>query len=327
MLDSFLYSFNAIFPIFALVALGMFLKKIRFLDENYCRVADKLVFNVALPVNLFFSVSGSDLDRMFGKEQMSLVLFCVCGITLFFILLCIITPVFIKDRAVCGSFIQGAFRSNYAIFALPLITNMFGDAGKETASALMPFVVILLNVYAVICLSFYHNGDVETSGKKTLKRIIKSTVRNPLIIGNVVGVVFLLLKKAFGFSGMPTFLSNTLNSISSLAVPLALISIGVSFRFSDLRGRAAAAVIAASLRIVVFPLAAVLTAVALGMRGVSLSAVLVVFGAPTAVASYVMSKEMGGDAPLSSQILLISTSFCLFTMFSFVFVLKYLQLF
>lgn len=326
MLDSFLYSFNAIFPIFALVALGMLLKKIRFLDESYCRVADKLVFNVALPVNLFCSVSSSDLDRMFGREQMSLVLFCVCGISLFFVLLCIVTPLFIKDKAVCGSFIQGAYRSNYAIFALPLITNLFGVSGKETASALMPFVVILLNVYAVICFGFFHNGETETSLKKTLKRIVRSTVRNPLIIGNVAGVIYLILKKTLGLSDLPAFLGNTLSNLSSLAVPLALISIGVSFRFSDLKGRAAAAVVAAALRIAVFPLAAVLSAVALGMRGVSLSAVLVVFGAPTAVASYVMSKEMGGDAPLSSQILLISTSFCLLTMFSFVFVLNYLQL-
>ena len=326
MLDSFLYSFNAIFPIFALVALGMFLKKIRFLDESYCRIADKLVFNVALPVNLFFSVSGSDLDRMFGREQMSLVLFCVSGITVFFVLLSVISPAFIRDRARCGSFIQGAFRSNYAIFALPLITNMFGEQGKETASALMPFVVILLNVYAVLCFGIFHGGETETSKKKTAARILKSTVKNPLIIGNVVGILYLILKKSFGFSAMPAFLSNTLSNLSSLAIPLALISIGVNFRFSELRGRAGTAAVAAALRIIVFPLAAVLTAIALGMRGVSLSAVLVVFGAPTAVASYVMSKEMGGDAPLSSQILLISTSFCLLTMFSFVFILKYLQL-
>ena len=73
MTDSFIYSFNSVMPIVLLVLFGMFLKKIGFLKEDYCAIADKLVFNFALPLESVRSISGTDFKVIFSGENLKLI--------------------------------------------------------------------------------------------------------------------------------------------------------------------------------------------------------------------------------------------------------------
>ena len=79
-------------------------------------------------------------------------------------------------------------------------------------------------------------------------------------------------------------------------------------------------------RTVVIPVIAVTAAALSGLRGPALGVVLICFGAPTAVSSYIMAKKMGNDHELAAQILLLSTMFCVFTIFAGIFALKTLGL-
>lgn len=53
MVSDFIYSLNATVPVFLVIVLGWWLRKIRFVTEEFVSVADKLVFKVALPVMVF----------------------------------------------------------------------------------------------------------------------------------------------------------------------------------------------------------------------------------------------------------------------------------
>jgi predicted permease len=81
------------------------------------------------------------------------------------------------------------------------------------------------------------------------------------------------------------------------------------------------AVISASLKVIIIPAIAVIIAVLMGFRDVQLGMILITFGSPMAVTGYIMAKNMGSDAALAAQILLISTVMCAFTMFLGIFVL------
>ena len=74
------------------------------------------------------------------------------------------------------------------------------------------------------------------------------------------------------------------------------------------------------------PIIAVTAAVLVGLRGPSLGVVLICFGAPTAVSSYIMAKKMDNDHELAAQILLLSTFVCVFTILIGIFTLKSLML-
>jgi len=324
MLESLMYSINSVAPIFLLVIFGMILKKTGFLNQDYCTIADKLVFNIALPTECFMSLAKADITDAFASENIKILLFFVIGIILAFTVLCISVPLFIKDRSKIGAFIQGSFRGNYALFAIPLIENMFGDEGKLSATAILPAVVIIFNILSVVVFNIFYpnkNGKKLSPSALVLK-IVKSVLKNPLVIGVVLGTVFSSFKSLTGI-GLPVFASGTLQKISSMAVPLALISIGVNFKADKLKSGIAMASVGMAIKNIIMPTAAVIVAILIGVKGILLTVVLIAFGSPTSVSSYVMAKNMHGDHELAGQILLLTTVCSLFTIFIFIFLLKY----
>ena len=321
MLESFIYSFNSVAPIFLLVLVGMFLKKIKFLNQDFCSIADKLVFKVALPMEMFLSVSGTDLDTIFTKENAGLIGFFIIGIVLAFAILCLVSPPVLKSNYKCGAFIQGSFRGNFAIFALPLTTNMFGDAGKIAATMMMPIVTIMFNILAVTGFGIFAPKEGKKKKSEMLKEILISIVKNPLIIGIMIGFAFSILRTELKVT-VPSFALKSLDDISSLAIPLALLSIGVNFNPQNLKGRIGTAMLSMSIKNIILPVIAVSIGVLMGYRGIELSLLLVSFGSPTSVSSYIMAKNMHSDYELAGQILLLTTVFSLLTMFLFIFVLK-----
>lgn len=322
MLNSFIFSVNAIAPICFIVCLGMFLKKIGIISDAFCNEADKVVFKVALPITLFTSIYESDLDNLFDRESIEIIIFGIVGVTLCFLLLCFTVPFFIKDNRSRGAFIQGVFRSNYAIFGIPLAYNMFGEAGKISAAVLLPWAVLLFNVYAVITFVIFAPKDKKMPLKTVVSKIACSVVTNPLIIGIVLGLVFAFLRTHVPFFELSKAITSTLNDLGNLAIPLALLSIGAEFRFDSLKNKIGMAFTAALMKVGLVPLIAITVGALMGYRNIELTQLLVLFGSPTAVSSYIMAKNMDSDHVLASQILLLAVVLSLPVLFLFIFVLR-----
>ncbi len=314
MLDSFIYSLNIIAPIFIMVLLGVLMKRKKFITDGFVAICDKLVFKLSLPALLFVDIVTADAG---DTLDVGLIIFCVVGVTVSFVVPSLIVPIFIKDNAKRGAFIQGVYRPNSAILGITLATNMFGEAGAATISMVLPFVVVLFNIYAVIILSIFAPEDVRLSPGALIKRIGKTIVTNPLIIA----IVLAMLWKLTGLE-LPLLASRSLGYLANMAMPLALISLGANFTVESLKGRVGLAILSSSCKTIVVPICAVAAGIALGFRGIGLGVIFILFSGPAAVSSYIMAKEMKSDYELASQILLISTLMSLFTIFAGIFLLK-----
>ena len=319
MLDNLIFSINAILPVFIMVILGWILKNRKVLPEAFFSMADKFVFKIALPCNLFISILNGDASQL--KLYLPLMGFIVVGISLFFLLAWGIVPRFIKDNAKRGAFIQGIYRGNFAILGLPIAENLFPGLGGTTVAVVMPAAIVAVNVYAVVILTVYAPSDIKKSPLDTAKDICLSILKNPLIISCLLGLVFMIV----GIK-LPSFATKTVTKLSDTVFALALMSLGAEFSFEALKGKVGTSLIGAIVKTSVLPLLAVSVAVALGFRSVELGVILIFFGAPTAVSSYIMAKNMKSDHEMASQILLISTLICMFTLFMGIFVLKSCQL-
>lgn len=318
MLSNLSYSVNAVLPIFLLVVIGAILNKFNKVNAEFTEVADWLVFKIGLPIMLFLEVANSTISE--GLD-MKLIIFLIISVTGSFLLVSVGAILFIRDKSKRGAFVQGICRSNFAILGVPLAENMFGEIGAKTIAIAVPFVIIMFNTYSVIVLSVFSNSVDHKLNKKAILGILKNIVTNPLIIGVVSGIPFMLLEIPLG-----TAVSKTLQYLSNLTTPLALIGLGANFRMDSLRGRIGYALTASVGRTILLPTLAVAAAVLIGLRGPSLGVVLICFGAPTAVSSYIMSKKMGNDHELSAQILLLTTMMCIVTIFIGIFILKTLEL-
>lgn len=318
MLDNLIYSANAIFPIFFLVILGAAIKKLGKITDSFTEIADWLVFKISLPVMLFLEVARSELSE---NLDVKLIVYLIISVTLTFFIVSVIVALAVKDKSKRGALIQGICRSNIAILGVPLAVNMFGEPGGQAIAIAIPFVIVMFNTYSVIILSIFTENVDSKFNKRTLIGILKNIVTNPLIIGVVLGAVFMVCRIK-----LPTFADKTLSYISNLTTPLALISLGANFKTESLKGRIGYAVVGALGKTVIVPAIAITGAALIGFRGPSLGVVLISFGAPTAVTSYIMAKKMGNDHELSAQILLLSTFLCLITIFLGIFILKSLAL-
>lgn len=318
MLSNLTYSVNAILPIFLLAVLGALLKRFGKINDIFIETADWLVFKIALPIMLFLEVAGSNLSDSLNP---SLILFLIVSVTLSFLTVSVIVRIAVRDETKRGALIQGCCRSNFAILGVPLAINMFGDVGGETIAIAMPFVILMFNTYSVVILSVFSGDRDKRLNRAAVVGIVKNIVTNPLIIGVVLGLPFMLT----GIS-LPAAADKTLTYLSNLTTPLALISLGANFRTESLKGRAGYAIAGAAVKTVILPAAAVTAAVLVGLRGPALGVVLICFGAPTAVTSYIMAKKMGNDHELAAQILLLSTMICALTIFLGIFILRNLAL-
>lgn len=318
MLDNLIYSLNAVVPVFLIIVLGYFLKRVSLIDDRFVSVSEKLVFKLSLPVMLFLEVSSAKLS---DAPDARLILVAVVGITLSFVAVIVISAFFIKDKKSLGAFAQGVCRSNFAILGVPLADNMFSGNGVLTVALVMPFAILCFNVYSVIILSLFSGEGKARSKKEAALGILKNIATNPLIVGVLAGAVFMLC----GIK-LPQIPSKALGYVSNLTTPLALIALGANFKAESIRDKFSLSLIATLIKLIVLPTLAVAAAALIGLRGVSLGVVLILFGAPTAVSSYIMAKNMNSDHELAAEILLFTTVGCAFTVFAGTFILKSLCL-
>lgn len=306
-MENFLLSFSSVLPLILNLAIGYFMMKIKLLDEHTSGKMNTAVFKLFLPLSLFNNIYHTDISSVFNGK---LTIFMISALVISFLFLMVFVPLFVKTQNQKGVIIQAIFRGNFLIFGLPVVTALCGDEKVGLTSLLIGIIVPVYNILAVICMEFFREGKVN------FKKVFLGMVKNPLIIASVLGIVFVVL----GIK-IPTVFEKSITDISKVATPMSLIVLGASFTFSSLKGNTAKLIWGALGRLVFTPLVFVPVAVYLGFRGIELATVLVFLASPTAVSSYVMAKEMGGDDVLAGQYVVVCSISAIFTVFLWIYAL------
>ncbi len=312
-MESVIISLEIVLPLFLLMALGYVIKLTGMMNETSVKQVNKVIFKIFLPLLVFCNIYNTELAESFNSH---LLLYGVAGVLIQFVLSLCLAVLLEKDNSQRGVMLQGMFRSNFVLFGIPISTALFGDTAAGLASILIAVIIPLYNVLAVISLELF-NGK-----KPNLGKILIGIITNPLIIGSVLGIVFVVLKLS-----IPKPIYDTITDLSSIATPLAFVILGASFSFGDVRRYIKNVLIVLSAKLLVFPALFLGIALLLGFRGAPLAVLLTVFGAPIAVSSFTMAQQMGGDDKLAGQLVVFSSIFSIGTMFLLIFLLKELAFF
>lgn len=313
-MENMILSFNVIAPLFFLMVIGYLIANYTDLaDKDLLKKANTLVFKVFLPCMLFKNIYRSNI-----REQMQggLCIFAAGSLLLLFALLCLIVPRVVKRENQQGVVIQGIFRSNYVIFGVAVVENMYGSANTATAAILSAVLVPMYNFLAVIALSFF-GGKRE----QDLKKVIIGILKNPLILASVLGIIASL-------SGikLPKAADTTLNDLAKLATPIAFLILGGDFDFSKIKGNLRTAGYVILVKMVILPLIFIPIVVAMGYRNSDLLAALLAYQTPVAVSSYIMAQQAGADEQLAGQLVVFSSIVSIFTLFVTIFILRQMGL-
>lgn len=318
MIDDFIFSFNCVAPIFLVIALGYFIRQKNFLNDETIKKMNDLVFTFALPFMLFRDIVSSRFDEFF---DLKLLIWAVLSTSISYVLIWLFAELTIKDKPSIGAFVQGAFRSNYAIIGLPLISNILGSGGTGKGALIITFVVPLYNVLSVVVLSF--RNYEKQSGRGAIKKAVASVCKNPLIIAILLALPFSFLKIS-----LPKFSLSAINYMANMTTPLALLAIGGSINFKNSLKNMPLAAVCSSIKLVIIPLIFTPISVAvLNLRGEDLIVLYILYASPTAIVSYIMSSKMKSNASLAANIVLLSTLFSIVTLTAGIYALKTFELF
>lgn len=352
MLDVFVTSLNAVVPIVLLILLGYLLRRFNFLNDNFVSMGNKFVFKVCLPcmlfINIYDSMDSFDIDW-------TVVIYAVIIICVIFWLGLLTAILTTKDNRRKGVILQCTFRSNFAIIGLVLVERLGGDTA--IAGIVSAFSIPVFNILAVVALSVFATdetdrklaeGSLEANAagaevhpahkNHSAGKILLNIAKNPLIIGVVVGLVFVGIRELeravcggevpFRFDNQLRFLYEAVADLKSIASPLALVVLGGQFKFSAVKGMTKEIIVATVWRIVIAPVIGIGIAVLLNnytdwfnISTAVYPTLIALFGTPVAVSSAIMAGQMNNDEQLATQ-LVVWTSICsVVTIFFTVFLL------
>lgn len=206
------------------------------------------------------------------------------------------------DGPAFTSIFQGIMRWN-AFVGLAIVGNLYGDLGVTLISIAFAVLIPVLNVQSVWVLRRYGTG---TGAGGSLWR---GLITNPFIIGTLIGL-------AINFMGLPLPkpVAAALDIVGRCALGVSLLLVGAGLRLGDLTRPTAALAIGVAARLLVIPVIGGLAALALGLSGAALGAVIICLAVPSASASYILARQMGGDAQLMAALLTAQTVLSFATM-------------
>lgn len=293
---------DSVATILIVTILGWWLREKGHVNDEQWRGFEHISFQVFFPAIIIHALAKADLSSV---PAISFGLTLFSAVALIGLALLASFPLLHKhmgvSRAVFSSVFQGAIRWN-TFMGVGLADQLYGKRGLTLVAVAIVAIIPAMNVTSVLILRRFGDGN---AGKLSVLGLL----RNPFIWSSLVGL-------AINFSGLtlPTALMSGAEMCGKASLPAALLLVGSGLRLSDLGKPTPPMLLSASIKLVGLPLFAALLARFSGITGTDLGVLLLCTTVPTAGASYIMARQMGGDARLMAAIITFETIACVVTL-------------
>ncbi len=298
-----LTTFAALTPVILVIASGYLIARTGLITGEQWRGVEKLAYFALFPAVLFRTISQADFSsfptlNMGGSLLASIFLMT----TILLLARTAFERIWGIEPARFTSIFQGTLRWN-AMIALAIADNVAGDVGLAMLAVAMVFMIPVLNILSILILSHYASGTAPSAAK-----ILRDLYTNPFIVSIGAGVLF-------NISGLtlPFVIEDTLEIFSRAALPIGIICVGAGLDLGSLRRPGPALTIGTFLRPIFMPLFAFGFASLFGVGGPALIVVIIACSVPCASNSYLLARQMGGDAKLMAEIITLQTLVAMLT--------------
>ncbi|WP_336605355.1 AEC family transporter [Stutzerimonas stutzeri] len=280
----------ALWPLFALIIAGYFLRLREFPSEAFWPGAERINYFVLFPALLFSSLATAPLDNPALPRLAGAVML---GLGLAWLALLIMKRVRGWPAARFGAFAQGALRFN-TYLGLAVVGSFFGKEGLAMAALMLALMVPTVNVMSVWALTAERGVSVRS--------LLLPIVKNPLILACLTGA----LVNFSGF-GLPWGIDRLLSLLAAASLPLGLLCVGAALKPKELGGEIPALGWNSALRLMAVPLLAYAVARLLSLPAMETTIIVLFFALPTAPTAYVLTRQLDGDSHLMAGIITLQT--------------------
>lgn len=287
---------NSIFPVFIVIALGSILRRLNFVEHTFFKVSDRLVYFIFFPTMLFWKI-GNPASAAHINWNLNLAV--TSSIFTVYLISLAIAKLSGMSAYQVGSFSQCCYRFNTYI-GMAIVIGIYSEQEVRIFGLIIAFAIPFINLLAVSTLIWFSKDSYSFDQKSRF--MLRAVLSNPLILACLAGLAY--SKLGWGF---PLFLNNTFALLSSVTLPLALLSIGNSLTFAGIRGNLAPATMAAFCKLLALPLVGYFFMRTFHITGIYWKVAMIFFILPTSTAIYILSAQLDSDIELASAGILVST--------------------
>ena len=253
----------------------------------------RFTFSVAIPAFLFRLMM--DFRSLPPVDARLLIAYFGGSFVMFAISRVVAARMFAMDGVSQTIFAMGTIFSNNVLLGIPLAKIILGDASLPAVSLVVVFNSLTLWTLVTVSVEWARNKDVSL-------RSFAATARG-IALNPVVGSV--LLGIGFSFTGlaMPKVATDTLALMSTAAVPMSLIVLGMGLAEYGIGEGVAPSIVLSLLKLVAAPLLVYAIARALALPAIETQAVVMLASLPVGANVYIMARQFGAlQAPVATSL-------------------------
>ncbi|MBN3787550.1 AEC family transporter [Burkholderia sp. Ac-20353] len=282
----------ALAPVALLVAFGYGLRRTGFVADTFWPQAERLSYYVLLPALFAHGLASARLQSLAVLPLAG----ALVGSTVVVAALLLLIRRFVRvDGAGFTSVFQGAVRFNNYV-GTALAAGLFGAQGIALAAVCVAAIVPTVNLMCVLVFARY--GSIRLGAAALARQILS----NPLVVACALGIAM----QAGGVM-FPAAIEPAVRALGAASMPLGLLCVGAALKFDAARAWMQPVCVASAFKFMAMPLVTLVAGRALGLSDTALTVALLFQALPTSSASYIMARQLGGDAALMAGITAFQT--------------------
>lgn len=282
---------DAVLPIAWILALGFGLKRYAGIDDVVWRGLEKISYWVLMPSLLVAVIIQAPVIAIPWASLLG-SLYGVLGLLTILLLVGRWARLFGSNYASFTSVYQGVIRFNTFI-SLALMAGLRPDLLPHLGISAATIIVVI-NIACVSVMTANRPGFA-------IGHVFKELARNPLILACLLGGIGRLVGVPSGFpiSGMAL--------VGQAALPMGVLCLGAGLQWHAVRAGIGLASFSVVTQLLIKPLLFFAIAALMGLTGDWLLVGLLLMCVSTAPSSFILARQLGGDAPLMAGIVAIQT--------------------
>lgn len=291
---------DALAPVALLIALGYGLRASGFLPEASWAPIERLVYYVLFPALLARSLASAELQGL-PALRVTLTLL-LAQLAMAALAAGLRRPLRLSGPAYT-SVLQCVVRWNSYV-ALALAGSLFGPPALPLMALAVAVMVPASNVLSIAALARHGRGGTGRAGS-----LLRTILTNPLILACALGLAVNLAGRP-----LPPLLAEPLSILSEATMALGLLTVGAGLRPRLVTAEPFTIAVATAIQLLVKPAVAVGLGLLFGLGAMPLAVTALACAVPTATASYILARLLGGDAELMAALVTVTTAAALLTL-------------
>lgn len=290
-------SIETIVPIIVMIVIGYALKRIDVLRAEDAMALNKIVINIAIPSLIFLAIY--DIDLYILPTIAPIPFICILVGTLCGLIAYIFAKIKKYPEKTRWSIILTSAMFNSGFLGYPVVLGVFGAEGLVRAVFYDLGSMILFMAFGILLLLIY-GGKYRT--------IFKRALLFPPIWAVALALILNYIHLDIGF--LP---SSILDYLSGAAIPLIMISLGLSLEFKGIKENIHVVFSVSIIKLLLAPIIASLIILILGIAGLERPVTIIEAAMPSAMLSLVLAITYELDIKTTAACIFASTILSLIT--------------